>query len=64
MHTHNIGLTRVGGKTLTLRFNFKDEAKEERASRRRGQGRVKTSNLEISTRNSVHAIINPMGNKR
>lgn len=45
-------------------YRFKDEAKEERASRRRGQGHAKTSKLQISTRYSVHTIITPMGNKR
>lgn len=45
-------------------YHFKNEAKEERASRRRAQKRAKSSRSQISTQRSVHVIYTPMGNKR
>ena len=47
-------------------YKYKEEAKEMRASMRRGQSNGKKKSRPIKTENSVHAISTPFGgmNKR
>ena len=45
-------------------YRYKEEAEAERGQRRKSQGHVKPSALQISSQHSVRAISTPMGNKR
>ena len=45
-------------------YKYKEEAKTERAQRRKGQRPTKSSMLQTSTHRSVRAVLTPMGNKR
>lgn len=45
-------------------YKYGEEAKAERGRRRKSQGHVKSSKLQLSTQRSIRAISTPMGNKR
>lgn len=60
----------VGGPSIMRVFGasyrFKEEAKQEREQRRKGQSNGRKAGLQVSTERSVHAISVPFGgmNKR